>query len=93
MASKIQTLMYLSGYLRDAESKKRKPKGHGPTQDSVWQNYPVFRSVSAANLPLAMFMEKKKKNDNMNMTIEEKEKCGFLKLLVLLFSEMSGLEI
>jgi len=31
----------------------------------------------------------KKNNNNMNMTIEEKEKCGFLKLFVLLFSGIS----
>jgi len=30
--------------------KKRKPKGHGPTQGSAWQNYSIFSSVSTANL-------------------------------------------
>jgi len=57
-------------------------KGHGHTQDSAWQNHAVFSSVSAANLPLAMFMEEKKNNNNlMNMTIEENEKCFFFVLL------------
>jgi len=39
-------------------------------------------------------MEKKNNNNNnMNMTIEENEKCGYLKFFVLLFSGISGLEI
>jgi len=60
------------------------------TQDSAWQDHPVFSFISAANLPLAMFMEKK--NYNNMMTIEENEKCVFLKLFILLFSGISGLE-
>jgi len=50
--------------------KKKKPKGHGPTQDSA-----VFSSIKRCQFTSSRVHGEEE--ENMNMTIEEKKKCVF----------------